>query len=279
MVYIWLMNTLLLTTPQARIAADAFRDLEPNKLTNWNVETLPSGSIGNAGSIPTVLVVQVGDNTSPAQIKALISKLALIQPGVPQGAFVLFALKRQAQQALQQVRAQRRRMQAIMDEINLSLSEFPNPDRVDVIEYVPDLLTKLSLIETKLKIAPPRPSPLDKVKEALQATGDLRVANGNLSAAAVADSFEIALSHLANWLGRTRQALNKTPDADSLQDELAFFERVARLRAVVSKDQFLKWLRMPNSALDNKKPLDLLATGRRQVVADLVDDMLTGAPA
>jgi hypothetical protein len=191
---------------------------------------------------------------------------------------VLFALKRRAQQALQQVRAQQRRMQVIIDEITSSLPEFPHPERVDVIEYAPDLLTKLSFIESKLKIAPPRPSPLDQVKEVLQATGGLRVANGNLSAAAVADTFGIALSKLANWLGRTRQALNKTPDADSLQDELAFFERVARLRTVVPEDQFLKWLRMPNSALDNKKPLALLATGQRQIVADLVDDMLTGAP-
>jgi hypothetical protein len=169
-------------------------------------------------------------------------------------------------------------MQAIVDEINLNLSEFPNPERVDVIEYASELANKLSLIETKLKIAPPRPSSLDKVKQALDATNDLRVANGNLSATAVADAFGTSPSQLAHWLGRSRQALNKTPDADSLQDELAFFERVARLRAVVSQEGFLKWLRMPNGQLDGKKPLTLLADGDRQTLADLVDDMLTGAP-
>ena len=67
-------------------------------------------------------------------------------------------------------------------------------------------------------------------------------------------------------------------DADSLQDALGFFERVARLRAVVPRDRFLKWLRMPNAQLDGKSPLDLMANDERQVVVDLVEDMLTGAP-
>jgi hypothetical protein len=70
----------------------------------------------------------------------------------------------------------------------------------------------------------------------------------------------------------------KTPDADSLQDTLAFFERVARLRAVVPQDRFLKWLRMPNAQLDGKSPLDLMAHEERQAVVDFVEDMLTGAP-
>jgi hypothetical protein len=208
----------------------------------------------------------------------MIPRLAHLQTGIPRGSFVLFALKRQARLALQKSRAQQRRMQAFVDEITVGLPEFPNPERVDVIEYAPELLDKLSLIESKLKLAPPRSSPLDQVKEVVQATDDLRVANGNLSATAVAMVFGIPLNQLAASLGRNRQALHKTPDADSLQDELAFFERVARLRAVVPNAGFQKWLRMPNSELDKKKPLELLATGERQVVADLVDDMLTGAP-
>jgi hypothetical protein len=90
------MNTLLFTTPQARIAANTFRELSPQMLTRWNVETIPSGSIGRVGSIPTVTVVQVVGTTRPAELKTLISKLAHIQTGVPQGAFVLFMLKRPA---------------------------------------------------------------------------------------------------------------------------------------------------------------------------------------
>lgn len=128
-------------------------------------------------------------------------------------------------------------------------------------------------------IVPPRPSPLDQVREVANATADLRVANGNLSADRVAKLFGVSLSQLAGWLGRTRQALNKTPDADSLQDALSYFERVARLRAVIRSDaEFRKWLRTPHELLDKAPPLELLAQGEWQVLADFVDDALTGAP-
>ena len=180
----------------------------------------------------------------------------------------------------------------MIGQINRKLPAFPHPQLVNVTfaQNPSALATELHHIRAKLDLPvqlldvhvpeiPPRPSPLDRVKAVVKATGDLRVANGNLSATAVASAFGVSLNQLAGWLGRTRQALTKTPDADSLQNELAFFERVARLRAAVSPEAFLKWLRMPNPELDNKKPLDLLATGEPQVVADLVDDMLTGAPA
>ena len=125
---------------------------------------------------------------------------------------------------------------------------------------------------------PPRPSPLDRVNEVIAATADLRVANGNLSAERMAKLYGTSLSQLSDWLGRTRQAVNKTPDADSLQEVLGFFERVARLRVIVSAEGFRKWLRTPQEPLHNKSPLELLAKGEWQVVADYVDDALSGAP-
>ncbi len=126
--------------------------------------------------------------------------------------------------------------------------------------------------------ARPQPSPLDRVQELVEATEDLRVANGNLSATAIAKAFGVSANELAGWLGRSRQSLTKTPAAESLQNELGFFERVGRLRAVVTPERFLKWLRMPNAQLDDKTPLELMAAGERQVVVDFVEDMLTGAP-
>ena len=125
--------------------------------------------------------------------------------------------------------------------------------------------------------APPRPSPLGQVEGVMAATADLRVANGNLSADRVAKSFGVSLSQLASWLGRSRQALTKTPDANSVQNELGFFEHVARMRVVVPDAEFRKWLRMPNELLSNKSPLDLMAKGEWQLMADYVDDALTGA--
>jgi Protein of unknown function (DUF2384) len=126
--------------------------------------------------------------------------------------------------------------------------------------------------------APPRPSPLDQVKGVMAATADLRVAKGNLSAERVAQLFGVSLSQLAAWLGRSRQALSKTPDADSLQNGLAFFEHLARMRVVVPDAEFRKWLRMPNELLGNRSPLDVMAKGEWQLMADYVDDALTGAP-
>ena len=127
--------------------------------------------------------------------------------------------------------------------------------------------------------APPRPGPLDRVKGVMHATADLRVSSGNLSAERVAKVFGVSLSQLAGWLGRTRQAVSKTPAADSLQPALNYFERVARLRLVTKNDaEFRKWLRMPNELLGGRTPLLCLKTGAWQEIADQVDDMLTGTP-
>ncbi len=123
-----------------------------------------------------------------------------------------------------------------------------------------------------------RASALDNIKTIVSATEMLRTSGGNLSVEPIAKLYGVSLSRVACWLGRTRQAVAKTPDADSLQESLALFERVARLIVVVSPEEFRKWLRMPNESLAGKRPLDLLTSEDGQVVADLVDDMLTGAP-
>lgn len=122
-------------------------------------------------------------------------------------------------------------------------------------------------------------SALDQVKAVTAATSKLRAPNGNLSAEPVAKLYGVSLSQLAEWLGRTRQAVTKTPDADSLQEPLSAFERAARLTLVISPEAFRKWLRTPNASLDGKRPLDLLADGQGRMVGELVEDMLTGAPA
>ncbi len=125
----------------------------------------------------------------------------------------------------------------------------------------------------------PRRSPLDQVKAVIESTTDLREANGNLSAARVARVFGVSLSQLAGWLGRTKQAISKTPDADSLQEPLGHLGRVARLRMITHGDaEFRKWLRAPHELLDNAPPLDLLARREWQVLADYVEDILTGNP-
>jgi hypothetical protein len=125
----------------------------------------------------------------------------------------------------------------------------------------------------------PRKSPVDQMKAVLESTSDLREANGNLSAARIAKVFGVSLGQLAGWLGRTKQALSKTPDADSLQEPLGYFERVARLRMITNGDaNFRKWLRTSHELLDNAPPLELLAKREWQALADYVEDILTGNP-
>jgi hypothetical protein len=124
-----------------------------------------------------------------------------------------------------------------------------------------------------------RRSPLDRMKAVLDATSDLREENGNLSAARVAKVFGVSLGQLAGWVGRTKQALSKTPDADSLQEPLGYFERVARLRMITDGDaNFRKWLRTSHELLDNAPPLELLAKREWQALADYVENILAGNP-
>lgn len=135
------------------------------------------------------------------------------------------------------------------------------------------------LVGLKAPTAPARPSPLDQMKSVTTATADLREGNGNLSAVRMAKLYGVSVSRLAGWLGRTKQAVSKTPDADSLQDALGYFERVARLRLITKDDgEFRKWLRTPHELLDDASPLEVMAKGEWQAMADYVDDMLTGAP-
>jgi hypothetical protein len=150
--------------------------------------------------------------------------------------------------------------------------------RAEAEKTVREVQELIQRLNTALGEAPPL-SPLDEVQELVEATEDLREPNGNLSAKAIAKAFGVSMNQLADWLGRSRQSLAKTPAADSLQNQLVHFERVARLRAVMPHDRFHKWLRMAHHQLDDKSPLELLAGGEGQVMADFVHDMLTGAPS
>lgn len=286
------MKTLLVTTPQAKVEAKIVRELIPGKLRGWHIKALPSGDLNQMTGIPDVTLVQLDNDTRPADLEAIMPRLVHIQAQPPQRSYVLFSVREGAKSRLRTAQARQRHFDSVVTQINQGLPAFPNPDRVSLtfVQSPGDLETQLEHIRVKLDLlqptpgiassgGSPRPSPLDRVNAIVNATGDLRVATGNLSAGAVASAFGVSMSQLADWLGRSRQALNKTPDADSVQNDLGFFERVARLRVVVPGDGFLKWLRMPNPQLDDKQPLELLAGGERQVVADLVDDMLTGAPA
>lgn len=120
--------------------------------------------------------------------------------------------------------------------------------------------------------------PLAKARQVIRKRLPLLSGNGRLSAQAVAKTFGLSLSQLAVQIGRTKQALSKTPDSPRIQSLLRPYERIARLRAVFSDSNFKAWLEQPNSQLDDHSPMELVNTGRADVAADLVEDMLLGNP-
>lgn len=168
------------------------------------------------------------------------------------------------------------------------LRPFSKPERVEITwsaspskvgAVVEAIEPKLEVLREAARLQEqPRPSALDRIERVLAATRDLRTEAGNLSAQYIAELYGVSLSALGKWIGRSRQALNKTPEAETLQDIFGFFERIARLRLNISDEDFRKWLRIPNALLDGKRPLDLLAHKQWQVLADFVDDLLTGSP-
>lgn len=123
------------------------------------------------------------------------------------------------------------------------------------------------------------PDPLAEAREVIAATESLRSDKGRLSAKAVAEALGIRWSRLAVLLGSTKQAVGKTPDSAALQVPLRPYERIARLRAVLTPKAFLAWMNRPNMHLDDHTPLQIIESGRPNVVADLVESMLTGTPS
>lgn len=123
-----------------------------------------------------------------------------------------------------------------------------------------------------------RGDPLARLKSAIAATADLRAASGRLSARRIAEAFGLTLAQLAAAIGKARQTVWKTDDGEAIQQLLFPFERIARLRAVISESDFRSWLNMPNEPLHGRTPIELIRSGKANTVADLAEDMLSGNP-
>lgn len=104
---------------------------------------------------------------------------------------------------------------------------------------------------------------------------------GRLHAGMVADFFCVPLASVARALGKSLSPVHKTPDAPSLQNGLASFERVAAslLALTGSADTARVWVNAPNPELAGATPLSVLLGGHGDTVADLLDDVLLGQPA
>lgn len=51
-----------------------------------------------------------------------------------------------------------------------------------------------------------------------------------------------------------------------------------RLGHVIKQDEIRRWLQNEHKHLSGQSPLDIIRSGRPQIILDLVDDMLTGQP-
>jgi hypothetical protein len=160
-------------------------------------------------------------------------------------------------------------------------------DRAEAVEFARGAeQASLALDSALAKIWADRPEqtsapaadPLGRLKGVIAATADLRADSGRLSARRVAQAVGLPLSQLAAAIGKPRQTLWKTDDAEAIQEQLRPFERIARLRAVLSERDFRTWLNMANDPLDGRTPIDVVRGGQAGVVADLAEDMLSGSP-
>lgn len=265
-----LMKTLLLTTARGKIEKKAVDELDTLKPRGWDLTVMQPGPWKIVGTPPSITVVRLNNKTKPAQVTAMIPRLAELQSAYSQGSYVVFTCIHPRKAKDIDVSA--------YAAVNRSLKQFPYPERVEISEWS-NMYHVCRLIAAKLDIAPPRSSPLDDVEEVQEKSRDMRTSKGNISAELISGLFGITLSKLAGWLGRHRQTVIKTPDADSLQPALQYFEKIARMRiALGTDDDFRKWLRTPQELLQDKTPLELIAKGKWQTMADFVDDALTGAP-
>jgi len=121
--------------------------------------------------------------------------------------------------------------------------------------------------------------PLRESSRVAIAVEGLRSESGRLSATKVAEELGISVAELAKYLGSSRQAVSKTPDAKTLQLKLRPYERIIQLRSTLSKTKFKNWINHGFPDLDGLSPLELIAEGKVAVVADFAEDAILGTPA
>ena len=109
----------------------------------------------------------------------------------------------------------------------------------------------------------------------------LHASNGRLDASKVSALYGVSLAALARALGRSEQAVHKTPTSAALQSALRIYERIATLllRLTGSETGLRAWMQASNPELEDETPMTLLLNGEGKVVAELLEDVLCGEPA
>jgi transcriptional regulator with XRE-family HTH domain len=160
------------------------------------------------------------------------------------------------------------------------LGEIPGlTGRIDLAQHASELQGALIEALTKVMAARSEQDPLGKIRAIAVASRSLRSASGRLDARKIAEAFGLSLTSLANQIGLTKQRISKTPDSEAVQPLLRPYERIARLRTILSEAAFKAWLNTPNEHLeDGDAPIDYLKAGAQDPIAYFAENMLTGTP-
>jgi hypothetical protein len=252
---------VLVTGPGANVSV-------PPWVRSFKPATLPASKLGLLRELPDITVVQAKGPGTVLRSRRFLNTLAERHDKAPDWSTILFVFPAQS-------------VAPDLGELKRMLGFFKSFRNVEFARGADqaaftfeEALAKVSLAEESAS----REDPLAKVAALVAATADLRAESGRLSTARVAASFGLTKAELGRLLGRSRQAVSKTDDAESAQPGLAPFERVARLRAVLPGDAFRRWLHLGNDLLTGDAPIAWIREGRAAEVADLADDMLSGSP-
>lgn len=153
-------------------------------------------------------------------------------------------------------------------------------DRIDLAYRTRDLHDVFLEAVTKVLATRSQQDPLSAIKTIVKSGRDLRSDNGRLNTKKIANVFGLSHAELARLIQSSPQRISKTPDAKNLQSFLQPYERIARLRTVLSDEDFKTWLNTSNTHLeDGDSPLAYLKAGAAEPLATFAENMLTGAPA
>jgi hypothetical protein len=265
--------TAVAQAPEVLVTGLGSKIAVPGWARRYSPRVASETEIGALDELAPLTVVQAGAPEVILRHRKFLEALSAQQKTTPEPAKIVFVFESKAQLA---DAAQR---------LAKLLARFPRPADVQfaggahqaAFAFQEAWAKVMVDLETAKSAAPA--DALAGLRKIIAATADLRTEDGRLSAERVADAFGLSTAELAGLLGRSRQAVGKTPSAESLQPGLLPFERVARLRAILDSSDFRRWLNMPNIELDGRTPLALIRAGKTDVVADLTEDMLTGSPA
>jgi hypothetical protein len=104
---------------------------------------------------------------------------------------------------------------------------------------------------------------------------------GRIDATKLSQMLGIPVKRIAEIVNAKPATVHKTPTAPALQEQLGEFERIvaALLQLTGSRENLRMWLNASNSEFGGSTPLELILTGKSEVVRNLLEDTLLGQPA